>query len=104
MEGAGYTGIRELGSRCIQLIRSLTFLNLKEAIGAGNVSIDQAKGYAKNVVSMKVMAVKQPSDLKNTLRMTALTARRSIQHVHVSVTRTHSPIMSFSSYIVLTRK
>jgi len=62
MEGAGFTGIRELEESVYSIDSLIDLPELKEAIGAGNVSIDQAKGYAKNVVSMKVMAVKQPSD------------------------------------------
>ena len=62
IEGAGFAGIRELEESVYPIDSLIDLPEVKEAIGAGNISIDQAKGYAKNVVSMKVMAVKQPSD------------------------------------------
>jgi SAM-dependent methyltransferase len=62
MEEAGFAGIRELEESVYPIDSLIDLPEVKEAIGAGNISIDQAKGYAKNVVSMKVMAVKQPSD------------------------------------------
>ncbi len=62
MEGAGFACIRELEESVYSIDSLIDLPEVKEAIGAGKVSIDQAKGYAKNVVSMKVMAIKQPSD------------------------------------------
>jgi ubiquinone/menaquinone biosynthesis C-methylase UbiE len=62
MEGAGFAGIRELEEAVYSIDSLIDLPEVKEAIGAGNISIDQARGYAKNVVSMKVMAIKQPSD------------------------------------------
>ncbi len=62
MEGAGFAGIRELEESVYSIDSLIDLPEVKEAIGAGKVSIDQARGYAKNVVSMKVMAIKQPSD------------------------------------------
>ncbi|HRU81035.1 MAG TPA: arsenite methyltransferase, partial [Candidatus Methanomethylicus sp.] len=58
MEGAGFSCIKEIEESVYSIDSLIDLPEVKAAIGAGKVSVDQARGYAKNVVSMKVMAIK----------------------------------------------
>jgi len=62
MEGAGFSCIKEIEESVYSIDSLIDLPEVKAAIGAGKVSVDQARGYTKNVVSIKVMAIKPPRE------------------------------------------